>query len=314
MKRNEKKAKPVLPAGVVPFEGFTWPFLLAALVVLGVPFLLNTLDVGEQIAGLVFAVGFMVICAVVAAWPPIDAAEGRTGLVVAAAFVALLGAGGGGYAIYQSIRPGDPVASAELAKADDEKPLPGIGDGAFDLMVHADFGEATGRDISANYGLQLAAPSGRQDVNGRFESRRGRGRVGRRTVSTVKPPREWTHHEVRLAAGPYTVRLVRKDAVLGGLEVRAYPLTPLWPLASGAGVLVLLAVGVAALVRDPTRRRYLVGGVAAAAIGGFIGSWWSWMGEPFYPLVGAAFIAMLAGWLVGKLLAPLAGSLPWAKR
>src|SRR5262245_52336811 len=193
--------------------------MLAALVVLGVPFLLNTLDVGELASGLAFGFGFLVVCAVVAAWPAIDGAEGKTGLKAAVALVTLAAVGGAGYAIYHSVSPGAPIAAVELAKSDDEKPLPGRGPGAYDLMVHGRCGETGGRDISASYALELVAPSGKKDIAGRFESQRGRGRVGRRTVSTVKPPREWMHHETRLGAGPFTVRLVKKEAGLGALEV-----------------------------------------------------------------------------------------------
>jgi hypothetical protein len=38
------------------------------------------------------------------------------------------------------------------------------------------------------------------------------------------------------------------------------------------------------------------------------------MGQPFHPVLGAAFIAVIAGWLVGKLCAKLADHLPWAVR
>jgi hypothetical protein len=315
-KRTETKAQKPAPASGAPFEGFGWPFVLAAVVALGIPFLLHALDaVGEQVSGTIFGIAFLTICVVVAVWPTVDAVSGRVGLLAAVVAVGLGAGGAAGFALVRAIYPGDPAAAVEAQKTDEERPLPGLTEGArYDLMVHADLGAAAGQQVSAAYGFKLFSGTAVQTLSGRFESRQGRGRVGRRTVAVVKPPREWTHHEVVVGPGPHKMTLQRKDTAIGAMEFRFYPLPPLWPNVVIACALVLLAFALAARLRDRMRRQYFIGGVTATVLAGAIGAWWAWMGEPLFPVLGAAFVSMIAGWLLGKLLSALAGQVPWAMK
>jgi hypothetical protein len=230
--------------------------------------------------------------------------------------VALGIAGGAGFPLLSALFPGDPVATATLNETDKDKPLSGLdGGGDFDLVIHADIGGAVGREIYANYEIRLFSGDKSQYLSGSFESQRARGRAGRTTVSVVKPPPEWVHHPVSLPPGKQSLRLVKKDASLASaLEVKLYPQVVIWPFIAICAGLTLLAAALAARFRNKMRRQYLVGGLSMAAITGVVGGHWAWMGQPFYPVLGAAFIALIAGWLAGKLFARLADRLPWAVR
>jgi hypothetical protein len=294
----------------------TTPFVATAAALLAIPILLYALGVlGAQLAGLIFGVALLGLCTVVGCWPAFLAAENKA-FMAALVAVALGMATLAGFPLVSALYPGPPVATASLTETGKDHPLSGIDNGGeFDLVIHADIGGAAGKEVYAKYEIRILSGDHSQNLSGSFESQRGRGRAGRSTVSVVRPPPEWVHHPVSLPPGKQSIRLVKKDASLeGALEVKLFSQGLVWPFAAICAGLLLASVALAARLRNKMRRQYLVGGLCMAASTGILGAHWAWIGQPFYPVLGAAFIAVIAGWLVGKLFAKLADHLPWALR
>jgi hypothetical protein len=300
--------------GEVPFEGFPMAFYLTGLGLLAAPIVVFALGAAsDPVAGAWFGATVLVISLAYAAWPVLTAAVGLP-VRVAVVALALAAAAAGGYPLWMSLLPGDPTATAVLSRADEERPLSGLAAGPYDFVVHADLGNVAGRDVTADYVLKLYTDGTSRDLHGRFESRRGRGRAGRRTVTVVRAPREWSHPVVELAAGKHKIQLLKKDAIIAGpLEVKAYAQVTLWVFGAAIGGVVLAAVALAARAPTRPRRHHLIGGMATSGLTGVVGAWFTWVGDPVYPLIGAAFLGLLGGWLCGRLLAPVAAALPWAR-
>src|SRR5207245_2885897 len=140
----EKRIKPAPAPGTTPFTGFTWPFVVAGLVVLGLPVLLQAVDVlSEQLAGAFFGIAFFAVAVVVTGWPVVEGGGSR-GLLAGVVLVTLLAVASAGIPIFKKIFPGDPAATASLTKTDEEKLLAGLGTGGdMDVVVHAQLHSAS---------------------------------------------------------------------------------------------------------------------------------------------------------------------------
>lgn len=308
----KKEARPPAGARAVVAE-FGWPLTLAALGLLGLPLLLYAVGAaGDRVAGFWFGLTFLLVCLIVGAFPAISASPSNA--VSAAVLLIALAAGTAATVpLALDLFPGDPAASAALSRQGEEKPLGEISrGGSYDLVVHADLAAVAGREIHADYALKILGGGNDRDLAGRFESRRGRGRAGRRTVEVLRAPREWDHHPIELGPGQHRIRLVKKDPLIpGDLEVKVYAELALWPFAIAAALIALAATALAARLPERLLRRHLTGGIAAALATGILGAWWAWMGDPVFPLLGAALFGMLAGWALGHVLGYVAGRLPW---
>ena len=311
-KNVKKEAAPRGPAPT-PFVGYPLAAQLGGVALLVLPGVLHVVDLAPpQLCAELFTGAFLVVCLGFALWPPFEDASVATGRKVSLTVVALLAAGTTAVPLVRALNPGTPAFTTSLPRSGEAKAV-NVAPGPYSLFVHGDFSGSATREVRAAYVVRIAAGDVGRDVEGIFESGRSRGRVGRTSVTSVKPPREWNRHLVPV---PQDGKLsaFKMDAVLGeAMEVQLHAELPMWPFLAAGVLLALVAAAIGATLSDKRSRHGYTAAVIAILVGGMLGSAWAWMGEPFLPLVGAFFAGLLGGYLMARLLTPAMRALPFAR-